>query len=200
MLINILIYFKKIVLKTTDILAKKKEDVIRNTDDYEKEYLKTDEEFESTKYLFSKNLEIEQKYMFGEREKLTKEKQLLQEKRKNLQSAMQLKFDSDIKLKRVLMYCNYKDFDLNDGLKVFSECSHTCVDNQLVRNVRMKLSEIKGEKILENINKKIIKDKVTAEKAIEEINFYQLVIKNSILEKLGEFLKEDNKIPFLKIK
>jgi hypothetical protein len=186
-------------VKTNDLILKKKEEVIKFSDDYEREYLKTDEEFESAKYLLSKNLEIEQKYVFGEREKLAQEKQMLQEKRRNLQSAMQLKFDSDIKLKRLLMYSNYKDFDLNDALKVFLDCSHTCVDNQLVRSVRMRLSEIKGEKILDGISKKLIKDKITAEKTIEEINMYQLVIKNSILEKLGEFIKEETKIPLLKV-
>lgn len=137
-------------------------------------------------------MEIEYKYLFGEREKLAKGKTDLQDKRKALQSAMQLNFDSDLKLKKILYSADNKDFDVNEAIKLYIQYNKTCKNHELLSKVRSKLSVKKEESINEGINKKTIKDKIAVEKIIEEINNCRLIISNSTLGRMREIIDESN--------
>lgn len=123
-----------------------------------------------------------------ERANLLNEKESLQDKRRNLQSAMQTKKDSDNRLSFVLNSGVLKDFDLAWGLGLYSEYNGSCKNKALKQSVFKMLSKKKEDQISELLAKKQIKDKAAAQKAYEDIEKFELDINKTVLSQLLELM------------
>lgn len=147
------------------------------------------EDFESAKHLFNKNNEIEQKYMFGQRKLLMDSRIEIEEKRKHLQTAMQLNYDSFSKINKIKSDYNRGVLDLKEAIITFNQFSSNCGDKKLIEDVALLLSKLKEDSINEMILKKQFKDKASIENVINEISSYKIKISNTVLLRLSDLIK-----------